>query len=94
MTITIIGVGNIGGTLAEKWKSAGHDILIGARNPNDEETLKWAQGIGARVMPITDAVKAGDAVLVATPGKVVVDLAASLGPSLTGKLVMDATNMA
>ena len=41
-----------------------------------------------------DAVKAGDAVLIATPGKVVVDLAASLGPSLTGKLVMDATNMA
>jgi predicted dinucleotide-binding enzyme len=31
MTITIIGAGNIGGTLAEKWKAAGHDILIGAR---------------------------------------------------------------
>ncbi|HMQ76662.1 MAG TPA: NAD(P)-binding domain-containing protein [Flavobacteriales bacterium] len=94
MTITIIGAGNIGGTLAEKWKSAGHDILIGARDPNDEETLKWAQGIGARVMPIADAVKAGDAVLIATPGKVVADLAASLGDALNGKLVMDATNMA
>jgi hypothetical protein len=94
MTITIIGAGNIGGTLAEKWKSAGHDILIGARNPSDEETLKWALGIGARVMPIADAVKAGDAVLIATPGKVVVDLAASLGDALSGKLVMDATNMA
>jgi hypothetical protein len=94
MNITIIGAGNIGGTLAEKWKSAGHDILIGARNPNDEETRVWAQGIGARVMPIADAVKAGDAVLIATPGKVVVDLAASLGSVLTGKLVMDATNMA
>lgn len=94
MTITIIGAGNIGGTLAEKWKAAGHDILIGARNPNDEETLKWAKGIGARVMTIVEAVKAGDAVLIATPGKVVVDLAASLGDALKGKLVMDATNMA
>ena len=94
MTITIIGAGNIGGTLAEKWKAAGHDILIGARNPNDEETLNWAKGIGARVMPIADAVKAGDAVLIATPGKVVADLAASLGDALRGKLVMDATNMA
>ncbi len=92
MNITIIGAGNIGGTLAEKWKSAGHGILIGARNPNDEETRVWAQGIGARVMPIADAVTAGDAVLIATPGKVVVDLAASLGSALTGKLVMDATN--
>lgn len=94
MIITIIGAGNIGGTLAEKWKAAGHTILIGARNPNDEETVKWAQGIGARVLSIIDAVKAGDAVLVATPGKVVVDLATSLGDALTGKLVMDATNMA
>ncbi len=94
MTITIIGAGNIGGTLAEKWKAAGHDILIGARNPGDEDTLKWAQGIGTRVMGIPDAVKAGDAVLIATPGKVVADLAASLGDLLNGKLVMDATNMA
>lgn len=94
MTITIIGAGNIGGTLAEKWKAAGHDILIGARNPSDEETLKWAQGIGARVMTTAEAVQAAEAILIATPGKVVVDLAAGLGDALKGKLVMDATNMA
>lgn len=94
MTITIIGAGNIGGTLAEKWKAAGHDILIGARNPKDEETVNWANGIGARVMTIADAVQAAEALLIATPGKVVVDLAASLGDALKGRLVMDATNMA
>ncbi|MCC6400092.1 MAG: NAD(P)-binding domain-containing protein [Flavobacteriales bacterium] len=94
MTITIIGAGNIGGTLAEKWKAAGHDILIGARNPNDAETLTWAQGIGARVMTITEAVQASESVLIATPGKVVVELATSLGDAVKGKLVMDATNMA
>ena len=94
MTITIIGAGNIGGTLAEKWKAAGHDILIGARNPGDPETLQWAQGLGARVMTIAEAVRAAEAVLIATPGKVVVDLVGTLGGSLAGKLVMDATNMA
>ncbi|MGV3636984.1 MAG: hypothetical protein ACO1NQ_04980, partial [Flavobacteriales bacterium] len=41
-----------------------------------------------------DAVKNAQGVLIATPGKVVVDLAASLGNALSGKLVMDATNMA
>jgi 8-hydroxy-5-deazaflavin:NADPH oxidoreductase len=94
MTITIIGAGNIGGTLAEKWKAAGHSILIGARNPDDAETLTWAAGIDARVMTIPDAVKAAEAVLIATPGKVVADLVAGLGEVLRGKLVMDATNMA
>lgn len=94
MTITIIGAGNIGGTLAEKWKAAGHDILIGARNPKDAETLTWAQDIGAGVLPIPEAMNSAQAVLIATPGKVVADLAASLGSALSGKLVMDATNMA
>lgn len=94
MTITIIGAGNIGGTLAEKWKAAGHSILIGARNPSDEETLKWAAGLDARVLSIADAVQQGDAVLIATPGKVVAEMATSLGETLRGKLVMDATNMA
>ena len=94
MTITIIGAGNIGGTLAEKWKAAGHDILIGARHPNDEETLKWAEGISAHLTTIADAVQAADAVLIATPGKVVLDLVATLGDALNGRLVMDATNMA
>ncbi len=32
--------------------------------------------------------------LIATPGKIVAELAASLGEALQGKLVMDATNMA
>lgn len=94
MTITIIGAGNIGGTLAEKWKAAGHSILIGARNPSDEETLKWAAGLDARVLSIADAVQQGDAVLIATPGKVVAEMATRLGETLRGKLVMDATNMA
>lgn len=94
MTITIIGAGNIGGTLAEKWHAAGHHIIIGARNPEDEETQAWAAQIGARVLPISEAVRAGDAVLIATPGKVVAELAMSLGDALRGKPVMDATNMA
>lgn len=94
MTITIIGAGNIGGTLAEKWKAAGHDIVIGTRKPDDPETVAWAATLHARVLPIADAVGAGDAVLIATPGKVVAELATGLGEALSGKLVMDATNMA
>mgnify|MGYP001420769478 CR=1 FL=1 len=94
MTITIIGAGNIGGTLAEKWKAAGHTLVIGARKPDDPETVAWAATLNARVLPINDAVRAGEAVLIATPGKAVAELAAGLGDALKGKLVMDATNMA
>lgn len=44
--------------------------------------------------PLRVALLLQDAALVAAPGKVVVDLTASLGSSLSGKLAMDATNMA
>lgn len=94
MIISIIGAGNIGGTLAEKWKAAGHTIVIGARKPDDPETIAWAASIQARVLSIADAVRASSAVLIATPGKAVVELANALGEALRDKLVMDATNMA
>jgi predicted dinucleotide-binding enzyme len=38
MTITIFGTGNVGKTLAEKFISAGHSVVIGTRDPI--ETLK------------------------------------------------------
>ncbi len=35
MNIAIIGSGNIGGTLAEKWAKKGHHIFVGLRDKNN-----------------------------------------------------------
>jgi len=40
MKISIIGAGNVGGSLALSWAKAGHEVLIGARNPNSDKTNK------------------------------------------------------
>jgi predicted dinucleotide-binding enzyme len=37
MNISIIGAGNIGGTLGRKWAAAGHTVVFGVRDPQAEK---------------------------------------------------------
>jgi predicted dinucleotide-binding enzyme len=81
MKIAVVGAGHIGGTLGRKWSEAGHDVLYGVRSPGAPGTA-----------PIADAVAGADVVLLAVPGAAARSLIGSLGPALTGKVVIDATN--
>ena len=36
MRVAVIGKGNIGGTLGSRWRSAGHDVVFGARDGSGE----------------------------------------------------------
>jgi len=94
MNIAVIGAGNIGGTLARKWRAAGHQIVIGARDPAREEVQQLAAELGdpARATTIDAAVQSADVVLFAVPGSAMSDTVRPLGAALNGKLVIDATN--
>jgi lactate dehydrogenase-like 2-hydroxyacid dehydrogenase len=35
--IGVIGAGNVGGTLGRRWAQAGHKVVFGVREPNDEK---------------------------------------------------------
>jgi 8-hydroxy-5-deazaflavin:NADPH oxidoreductase len=81
MRIAVIGAGNIGRTLGERWKAAGHDVVYGVRSPGDAGTA-----------PVAEAVEGAEVVLLAVPGRAARDVIASLGSALEGKVVVDATN--
>ncbi|HXH96288.1 MAG TPA: NAD(P)-binding domain-containing protein [Gaiellaceae bacterium] len=81
MRIAVIGRGNIGSTLSEKWRVAGHDVVLGVREPGDEGTAS-----------VADAVAGAEVVLLAVPGGVAKEVVAGLGEALAGKVVVDATN--
>jgi 8-hydroxy-5-deazaflavin:NADPH oxidoreductase len=86
MRIAVIGKGNIGGTLASKWREAGHEVVYGARN---------GSGLGpggAPVRSIGDALENAAVVLLAVPGQAVPDVVTEHGPALAGKVVIDAVN--
>ncbi len=81
MQIAIIGAGRIGRTLGEKWTAAGHTVVYGVRTPEQEDERAVAA-----------AAATADVVVLAVPGTAAMDVIASLGPTLAGRVVIDATN--
>jgi 8-hydroxy-5-deazaflavin:NADPH oxidoreductase len=79
--IAVIGAGNIGRTLGGKWAEAGHEVVYGVRSPGAPGTAG-----------VADAVGGAEVVLLAVPGAAAKDVLASLGATLAGKVVIDATN--
>jgi predicted dinucleotide-binding enzyme len=73
MKIGIIGTGHLGGTLARRLTSLGHDVTIA--NSRGPETLQaLATETGAQAGTIRDAVKDKEVVIVTIPEKGVRDL--------------------
>jgi len=79
--IAVIGGGNIGGTIGDAWRRAGHDVVYASRSPAPPETVA-----------IPDAVADAEVVLLAVPGAAVPQLLADHGDALGGRVVIDATN--
>ncbi len=68
MRIGIIGAGAIGATLARKLSSAGHAVLL-ANSRGPDTIVQFAVEAGATAVPVVDAVKNVDVVIVSIPEK-------------------------
>jgi 8-hydroxy-5-deazaflavin:NADPH oxidoreductase len=86
MQIAVIGTGNIGGTLGEKWRQAGHDVVYGSRRPTTD-----GPG-GAPVGTIADAIAGAEVVLFGVPGGAVSEIVSEHAAALDSLVVIDATN--
>src|SRR2546430_70082 len=61
--IGIIGAGKIGGTLAELWVKAGHEVLVSSRHPDQLQGMARSLGPKARAGTPKEAAVFGDVVL-------------------------------
>lgn len=86
MKIAVIGTGHVGGTLGQRWRAAGHEVVYGSRAGSGT-----GQG-EIPVVPVGDAVTGADVVLLAVPGGAVAGVVAANAASLAGKIVIDAAN--
>jgi NADPH-dependent F420 reductase len=93
MDISIIGAGNIGGSLGKIWASKGHTIVFGARNPRSPKVLNALKEIGstARVMFIKDAALQSEIVVLATPWEAVPEVVFQIA-DMQNKILIDCTN--
>src|SRR4029077_20433392 len=93
MTTAIIGIGNIGGTVARDLAAGGESVVLSAVNTDD--LAKLAAEIGSRATAASsnrDAVQGADTIVLALwlgPMKAVID---EVGDLLPGKLVIDTSN--
>ena len=78
MRIAVLGTGKIGGGLGERFREAGHDVVLGSRD--------MAAGV-----PYAEAVQGAEVTVLALPWRVAEETVATLG-GLEGQVVVDTMN--
>src|SRR5262249_60425305 len=93
MRISVIGAGNVGGTLGRSWVQNGHDVMFGVPNPTAPKMLALLKDTGgkARAGSIAEAAAHGEVVVFATPWAATQDAVRQAG-DLSGKVLLDCTN--
>ena len=92
MKIAIIGAGNVGGALAFGWVKAGHEIIIGAKDPISDKVKKvTSQNSSIKVKSVKEASDGSEVILIATNPTAVEEISKQLG-DVKNKIIIDAMN--
>lgn len=93
MKISIIGAGNVGGSLGKIWAEKGHTIIYAVRNPLTPkvQSILEETGHGAMAQMVKEAVQNSDVVVLATPWEAVGEVVFQI-VDLKGKILIDCTN--
>src|ERR1700722_5350690 len=92
MRIGIIGSGHVGSALGGVWAKAGHEVMFSSRNLDNDKKLAAEVGANARAGTPQEAAAFGQVILFAVPYSAFPELVKSLGDSLKGKVVINASN--
>jgi len=92
LKIGIIGAGRIGGTLAELWVKAGHEVLLSSRHPEELQELAKRLGPLAHAGTPREAAVFGEVILVSVPYGALPQVGRDLADELRGKVVLDTGN--
>jgi predicted dinucleotide-binding enzyme len=90
--IGIIGSGHVGSALGEVWAKGGHPVLFSSRNIENDRKLAADVGANARAGTPQEAAAFGDVILLAVPYSAFPELIKSVGATLKGKVVINASN--
>lgn len=90
--IGIIGTGNIGGTLAELWARAGHELVISSRHPEELRPLAERLGPRVRVGTPREAAAFGEVILISVPYGALPQVGRDYAEQMKGKVVLETGN--
>ena len=92
LKIGIIGSGHVGSALGGVWAKAGNEVMFSSLNLEYDKKLAAEVGPNARAGTPQEAAQFGQVVLFAVPYSAFPELPKSLGNSLNGKVVINASN--
>jgi predicted dinucleotide-binding enzyme len=92
LKISVIGAGNVGGTLGTLWVKAGHSVMFSSRHPEELVELVKSAGANARTGSVSDAAAWGDVIVLSVPYGAMPVLSEQLKGKLDGKVVFSTSN--
>ncbi len=92
MTTSIIGVGNLGGTVARHLVSGGESVVLAAKDQGHAEALAEELGPNASAASVEEAIAGADVVVLATWLDQTRELVPARTRLLEGKVVIDPSN--
>jgi len=92
MTTSIIGVGNLGGTVARHLVSGGESVVLAAKDEGHAEALAEELGPNASAASVEEAIAGADVVVLATWLDQTRELVPARTRLLEGKVVIDPSN--
>ncbi|MBS1621736.1 MAG: NAD(P)-binding domain-containing protein [Bacteroidetes bacterium] len=94
MKIGIIGSGIVGRVLGNGFLSEGNDVMLGTRNVQKDEVVKWKnENPKGKIGGFEETAKFGDLIVLATNGLATEQIIDSAGVNnFSDKVVIDATN--
>jgi 8-hydroxy-5-deazaflavin:NADPH oxidoreductase len=92
LKIGIIGSGHVGSALGGVWANAGNKVMFSSRNLDSDKKLAAEVGANAQAGTPQEAAAFGEVILFAVPYSAFPELVKSLGNSLKGKVVINASN--
>jgi 8-hydroxy-5-deazaflavin:NADPH oxidoreductase len=93
--VGVLGSGEVGRRLAAGFRSRGHGVMVGSRDPDKSELREWlsADGTGTEVGTFAQAAAHGELLVLAVLGDAAEQAIAAAGPdNFSGKVVIDAMN--
>ena len=93
MKISILGAGNVGGTLGRLWAAQGHQIMFGVRKIEHAKVQNLLESMDtpAQTGSVAEAAAFGEVVLLAVPWVSAFEVITQAG-NLTDKVLIDVTN--
>ena len=90
--VAVIGLGNIGRTIAQNFVKGNRPVIIASRKPEDAKALANELGILATATDTANAIKDADIIVLSVWFSTIQELFEQYGAELQGKIIIDPSN--